>query len=75
MPEIDGMGPMGFGSQTGRGMGLRRNTSGNAMLGCRRGLQRSCSESYVRNTESLKQYENQLEKRLSEVRSQIEKLH
>ncbi len=75
MPGMDGMGPMGFGSQTGRGMGLCRNTLGNAILGCRRGLRRSCSQSYVRNAESLKQYENQLEKRLSEVRSQIEKLH
>ena len=72
---IMAMSPMGYGEHTGRCMGLCRNTSGNAMLGCRRGLQRSCSEFYVRNTESLKQYENQLEKRLSEVRSQIEKLH
>ena len=73
MPRMDGTGPMNFSMREGRGM--CRNNALNVGYACRRGLRRSCSESYVRNTESLKQYKNQLEKRLSEVRCLIQKLH
>lgn len=73
MPRMDGTGPMGLGSQTGRGMDLCRNTAGNAVYGCGRGFRRSCSGFMSANADDLMQYEKQLEERLSEVRSQIEK--
>ena len=73
MPGMDGTGPMGFGAQSGRGNGLCRNTSGNAIFGCGQGFRRNCCNFPSGNAESLKQYEKQLEKRLSEVRRQIEK--
>jgi len=72
MPGMDGTGPMNFSMRQGRGM-CRYNAL-NTIYACRLGFRRSCSDFMSVNVESLKQYENELKKRLSEVRSQIEKL-
>lgn len=71
MPGMDGTGPVGLGPLTGRCMGY---TSRNTMLGCGRRFRRNCLGIISMNSESLIHVEEQLEKRLSEVRSQIEKL-
>ncbi|HHX13662.1 MAG TPA: DUF5320 domain-containing protein [Clostridiales bacterium] len=75
MPRMDGTGPMGAGSMTGRGLGLA----------CRRGLGRGrgrgfdCSlainqTSSKTQKEQLEEHKTMLQKRLEVIKKQLENL-
>ncbi len=78
MPGLNGTGPMGSGSMTGRGLGYCQTgvarTPRNGVLGCGlgRGNRRMLS-TYAPNAESLSQEKIVLEKRIAEIDTILKK--
>ncbi|MDD4780561.1 MAG: DUF5320 domain-containing protein [Tissierellia bacterium] len=74
MPRRDGTGPMGMGSMTGRGFGLRKNNNmyGGRCFGHGLGRGFDCRYDYLSNKEMLQKQKEILQIRLKAIEDQLD---